>query len=456
MPPIIGPYRTIETAEGVRAPFYIIPFDKKGRCKAPKTRQILLDTIREVKYSHIFIFSHGWNNDWETASERYFDFAGGFSKLRRELDQRVNDHYRPLLIGVFWPSTSLVLPWERAPDFAATGLMSEEVAAAQDAVATDEDQLMTDVAAELPSEQVDRFYELIDMELLDSDDALELARIIAPLLWGDDDELGAAGDVTAADLLQIWRAASSASVPEFRDDDDDSFGTADGVSGEPEAAGWVKKLDPRHALRMASVWRMKDRAGKVGAKGVSPLLTDILDSGDHSVHLIGHSYGAKVMLSATGYQPLPRPVESMLLLQPAVSHLCFASDVGGKKQAGGYRPVLKGVKQPIVTTFSKHDSALTKYFHLAVRRDSDLGEQRIASGTPSRYAALGGFGPGGLHSELKTVPIRDPGEPYPELDNPGIDVLALRGDRTILGHGDISNRSTWWVLFEQARRAGAD
>jgi hypothetical protein len=453
MPPILGAYRTIETAEGAGAPFYIIPFDKKGRCKAPRTRQKLLDTIRHANYSHIFIFSHGWNNDWETASERYFDFAGGFTQLRREMNLSVSGTYRPLLIGVFWPSTSLVLPWERAPDFAADEQMSEEVASAQDAIAKDEDQLIADVAADLPSEQVERFYELMDADRLVSDEALELAGIIGPLL-GDDDELGDAGDITAGELLRIWRSGSSASVSEVPGDDDDGFSTVRGVSIEPEAAGWAEKLDPRRILRLASVWRMKDRAGKVGARGVSPLLIDILSSGDHSVHLIGHSYGSKVVLSATGYKPLPRTVESMLLLQPAVSHLCFTSDVDGKGRAGGYRPVLQSVRQPVITTFSKHDSALTKHFHLALRRDSDLGEERIASGAPSRYAALGGFGPGGLHSELETVPIRDPGEPYEELANSSIDVLALLGDRTINGHGDVSNRSTWWALIEQARRAG--
>ncbi|MFV0278988.1 MAG: hypothetical protein ACK5HY_17665 [Parahaliea sp.] len=444
MPPIIGPYRTIEIAEGTRAPLYIIPFDKKGRCKAPRTRNRLIDSLEHEQYSHVFLFSHGWNNDWDAASGRYFDFASGFTKLRRELNLAVSDHYKPLLVGIFWPSTWLVSPWERAPEFAAPGPGSEL------------SDLVSDWAAELPDAQVERFYRLTDSEWIDVDDAHELAALVAPLLRADD-EVGDSAEITAEELLRVWQSSPTAAEERTVDDDDDSFGTVGESGGAPAAAGWADKLDPRKVLRMASVWQMKDRAGRIGAKGVSPLLFDILRSGDHSVHLIGHSYGGKVVLSATAYQELPRAVESMLLLQPAVSRLCFAASVAGTERAGGYRLVLERVKQPIVTTFSERDVALTKAFHLAVRRDSDLGEQRIASpgGPPSRYAALGGFGPGGLGGELQTVAMRDPGEAYDELDDANLEVLALNGDLTIDGHGDISNPSTWWALLEQARRAGS-
>ena len=42
MPPIIGPYRTINTAEGHSAPWYIIPADDKG-----VARYIVAKTIWE-------------------------------------------------------------------------------------------------------------------------------------------------------------------------------------------------------------------------------------------------------------------------------------------------------------------------------------------------------------------------------------------------------------------------
>ena len=193
---------------------------------------------------------------------------------------------------------------------------------------------------------------------------------------------------------------------------------------------------------------MKDRAGTVGFKGVGPMLQRLLTAGQQRTHLIGHSYGAKVVLSATAAgNALPRPVTSMLLLQPAVSHLCFADQVPGTSHPGGYRKVLTRVDQPILSTFSKHDFALTKLFHLALRRKSDLGEIKIG-GTPSKYAALGGFGPNEAHEEridIKTLPAS-----Y-NLGSNAPEVYGIKADQTIKGHGDISNLSTWWALYNLVR-----
>jgi pimeloyl-ACP methyl ester carboxylesterase len=76
-------------------------------------------------------------------------------------------------------------------------------------------------------------------------------------------------------------------------------------------------------IRLASVYQMKDRAGRVGASGVRELLEDLLAKNETArLHLLGHSYGAKVLLSALATATLMpgRKAHSMLLLQPAVSH----------------------------------------------------------------------------------------------------------------------------------------
>ena len=212
----------------------------------------------------------------------------------------------------------------------------------------------------------------------------------------------------------------------------------------------LDKLDPRRIIRLATVLKMKDRAGTIGARGVGPLLVDLLGAAPEGrLHLIGHSYGAKVVLSALTTSALPRPANSLLLLQPAVSHLCFAADANGGRP-GGYRGALARVEQPILTTFSRHDQPLTKFFHLAVRRSSDLGELRIAAPVPpSRFAALGGFGPGRCGTECREAPIKAVGDPY-DLYPSEAEVLALNGDAAITGHGDISNPATWWALYCQA------
>ena len=126
-------------------------------------------------------------------------------------------------------------------------------------------------------------------------------------------------------------------------------------------------LDPLDGARMFTVWQMKDRAGAVGELGVAPLLTELSRSGAR-IHCVGHSYGAKVMLSAICAAELDRPVRSVLLLQPAISHLCFADVVPGVGRPGGYREALNHIELPVLSTFSSHDQPLTIFYQRALRR----------------------------------------------------------------------------------------
>lgn len=446
-----GPYQRLTTAEGEHIPWYMIPFDKKGRCKAPRTRQHLLEELSSDKYTHVYLFSHGWNNDWAAATRNYVDFINGYINMRSQHQLSLSEDYQPLLIGVCWPSTSLVLPWEEAPRFAGPEEIPQEVL---DILVGDEQQSIGDLAAELDEASLDRFYELIESYPLDQDEGLELARLLAPLCVGSDEIDGGQEVLSPEELLETWLA--NAPLNDDDDEDIDKFGSVGGVSAAPQPAGLLNKLDPRHFLRLVTVWRMKDRAGTVGALGVGFLLREALNTCNASFHLIGHSYGGKVVLSSICYQSLPRKVTSALLLQPAVSHLCFAEDADGEGTNGGFRVAFERIKQPILSTFSCHDFPLNKVFHLAVRRRADLGEQRIAAGVPpNRYAALGGFGPSGCGDLAQTIAIRNVNEPYDELKSTKLRLLALNGsrDRLISGHGDISNSSTWWALYEQVRLA---
>ena len=114
----VGPYKTIAAGDDT-APWYIMPFDKYGTCTAPLTRRHLIDTIRGGRFTDLFLFSHGWNNDWENATERYEEFISGFRGMRIQHALRYPREVRAALLGVIWPSTALVMPWEQPPRFAA-------------------------------------------------------------------------------------------------------------------------------------------------------------------------------------------------------------------------------------------------------------------------------------------------------------------------------------------------
>jgi hypothetical protein len=393
--PPVGPYEMLPLTNGRSVPLYLVPFDKEGRCQGPLTLRHLLDAAKTGDYTDIHIFSHGWNNVFKDAVGLYREFYNGYLAMRAGLNLNDSTHYRPLLVGITWPSTVLVMPWEQPPHIAALAGSSER----EEVVVVVEQRALREVASEIRTEDVARFYELAERgRTLTVSEAQELAQILLPIYQRGDTEVDdGQTSISPADLLRLWQKLPNGAVankkPGFARDDESEVPSRT----EPVAAGILDFLDPRRPIQLATVLLMKDRAGTVDALGVGPGAAEqLLDLKRARVHLIGHSYGAKVMLSALCYQPLGDKVTSLLLLQPAVSYLCFAENVDGKGRHGGYRHALERMERPILSTFSSQDQPLTKFFHLAVRRDSDLGEQKIAGVPPSKYAALGGFGPGGL------------------------------------------------------------
>lgn len=446
-----GPYRTMTLDNGKQAPFYVIPFDEQGRCQGPLTYNRLLTDIQNGSYTDIFLFSHGWNNTWPDAIGSYEGFIQGYTQMRHDHGLTYQRPFQPLLIGIFWPSIILVSPQDSAPAFAggtSDALMDTAVALEQQAVRS--------LAEIVDDANVERFYVLAQKESgLNRDEALELARMLAPLYNIAEDEIpakDAAPPISAEELVELWEKSFAST------DISGKFGFADeakppstglGSAGGSRSAGIFDFLDPTMIIRAATVLQMKDRAGVVGAHGVGKLLVDILKTPAAHVHLIGHSYGCKVLLSALCFPELPRKVASVLLLQPAISYLCFApASETGTGRDGGYRVALDRVEHPIMTTFSSHDVPLTQFFHLAVRRPFDIGEQNIAGVPPGQYAALGGFGPGGCGNDCLTIDIKPVGQTYnltPDLCK----IYALNSSQAISGHGDISNPFTWWALYEQ-------
>lgn len=428
---VVGPYQTFTVGPGMTADLFLLRYGNDGQLRSPQTDQLLRNVVGEA--SDVFLFSHGWNNVFAEALDRYRDFIQGYIAQRTRFEVRMPAGYKPVLIGVIWPSTSFVMPWERGPEIA--GVPNAETEEMLRLLSPDDELAeLIDGRTALGLEEARQVAKILVDGLPDIPDADEFASPLVP------DDLLRACELLADDGLR-------ADLNDF------------GVVGTPaqsklEIAGGFS-FDPRDMLRVATVWTMKARAGKVGAVGVGPLVRHILRQGSAArLHLVGHSFGARVLLSALASDRPARPACSMLLLQAAVNRWCFAADVDGTGQPGGYQPVLDRVERPVLTTFSSWDAPLTKFFHLAVRRNS-LGEPNIAAiGDERRYGALGGYGPLGLGDLTETqsaiVPTGEGPDRY-RLEN-GRRVIALNcgeriGDRpAISGHGDVSNPATWWAL----------
>src|SRR5262249_35642322 len=83
-----------------------------------------------------------------------------------------------------------------------------------------------------------------------------------------------------------------------------------------------------HLLNYTTYFLMKARAGRIGVKGLTPILQNLRDNRpDLKIHMVGHSFGCR--LTAAAINGLPedekyRP-DTVLLLQGAFSHNGFAT-----------------------------------------------------------------------------------------------------------------------------------
>jgi hypothetical protein len=242
-----GPYRTLcVDGKGEAIPWYIIPFDQNGACEAPLTRDHLVDAIRGQSYTDVFLFSHGWNNDWDTACERYESFINGFISLSHNFKLAISRPYRAALVGVFWPSIVLTASWERAPTFASTlppisdgegwRRELEELSAAVDL--SDRDVLCT----------------LAQRERLDDQESQRLggtlAKAIETFNSADQDMGGPKSVPSGAELVLRARKMKAADAHPGQSG---NFGFASGAPAGPRAAFSAADLDPRNLVRLATV-----------------------------------------------------------------------------------------------------------------------------------------------------------------------------------------------------------
>lgn len=449
--------------EGVAMPAWLLRFDAQGNCTSPVTRAALLRQMQDAPPTDVIVFCHGWNNDADDAIGMYAAFMRHFETLGTTGPP--DRPFDPVFIGLLWPS----IWWPDGPGpVMASGAMGSSAGGAAQMQG-----MLAALAARITATSgpggLDRLFALLAAPAISDADAAELAVLIAPAFGVAADEGAAqAGRSTVAQdvlaMMQAMQTASPIGQPPPPDDLDDFSRPATpagpgALPSGPRAAGRIEWLDPRQALRLFSLYQMKDRAGTVGYNGIAALLADLLTApgvpSRTRIHGVGHSFGCKVLLSALCAQALPRPLASLLLLQPAVSHLCFADDVAETGRPGGYRAALSAerVTPPIVSTYTRQDTPLHRAFHLAVRRAGDLGEAQIASDgasttagpPPSRYAALGGYGPRQAGQQLvDPLPPAGTAITWPPG---GVPIVGLDGSQGVItGHGDITSPALAWVL----------
>jgi pimeloyl-ACP methyl ester carboxylesterase len=201
-------------------------------------------------------------------------------------------------------------------------------------------------------------------------------------------------------------------------------------------------------LNQFTYFEMKKRAGVVGGGLARDLDKDGL--GNVALHLIGHSFGARLVTSAASRLKTIRPA-SMTLLQAAYSQ----NGLGiGKLPVpeGAFRNVIAGkrVSGPIVITHTRNDKAVGIAYVIASRAS---GVTAAAFGGPTD--PFGGMGANGaqLVAAGEAVPLAMVSGAVPGLTSGVINnVLA---DAVIADHGDVTNPTVARLVLAAVRAAGA-
>jgi hypothetical protein len=215
-------------------------------------------------------------------------------------------------------------------------------------------------------------------------------------------------------------------------------------------AGEVENVE--NALTMFSYYEMKRRANLVGSRGLQECLTQLQDAMPGAkFHLVGHSFGCKVCLACLACaERAGKQVESVTLLQGAVSAFCFADNIDGLKDEpqGAYADVPKRVKGCICITHTKNDKALTVAYVGASQAAGQVGELpgRHFERKLGHYAALGAKGIIGV-ADVPICTMCDVGQAYKLRRG----LNAINADKIVQSHGDVRRPEVAWLIWSAAR-----
>lgn len=171
-------------------------------------------------------------------------------------------------------------------------------------------------------------------------------------------------------------------------------------------------------LRTITFWKMKDRAKKFGETAGFNLLAQIQQTAGEKVkvHLMGHSFGcivvSAILAGPDGGGSLVRPVDSLALIQGALSLWSFCSEIPKVKgRSGFFHSIIatNKVRGPIITTMSALDTAVGRFYPLGAGARGDVS---FAPGELPKYGAVGKWGARGPGLKIVDLEMQPANVPY--------------------------------------------
>ena len=392
----------------------------------------------------LVIMSHGWNNDADAARTLYRNFFENFVAVAQSNDLPGRNF---AIVGVIWPSKKFdelvaasSAPGSAEGSAALTAAHKESLKAVEEKLETMKQlfsepaqrQTLDEVKALLPDiedkasarkEFVNKIRSLLDPSAANDEDAS------ATFFKDDGNELMKNLKVAEDDLDQevVGEGEGSASLP---------LGVGTMQPPQGGAAGLATflsgfKASVMNVLNYTTYYEMKARAGNVGKNGVAKLIDKLAPQVDR-IHLIGHSFGGRVV-TATAANSSTDKIKSMSLLQTAFSHNGFS-----KTMKGFFRSVVdqKRVKGPILVTYTKNDTAVGVAYPLASKI---VGDATAAFGDENdKFGGLGRNGAQQMEAgEVVKSNLLDATGDYQFQTGK---FFNLEGSTFIKGHGDVTGK----------------
>lgn len=420
-------------AERSGFPYLEVEFDKKGALVNKAQVDAAVKEVGRLGITDLIVVSHGWNNDTNEARDHYKRFAA----VMRAAANRHLMGRKTAILGVLWPSKK----------FAEVKLIPGGAAAGQPA----------DQAALLA--QLDALKGAFTARGADA--RLKEAKKLVPRL---------ASPKVQEEFLELIRAAArqpkaakpddnpeEGSEPIFKITAKEAFrdldrpitarrrstpgaggaAVAGGAGGAALNVGDVGRgvfAAARRLLNFTTYYQMKERAGLIGRTGLHPVLQRLRrDRPTMRLHLVGHSFGARLVTAASSAALQgAATVSTLTLLQGAFSHHGFAKDYQPGKN-GLFRKVVSPgrVHGPILISHTDNDTAVGVLYAIASRL---AGQQ--AAGVGDAKDLFGGIGRNGA---VKTPEAHfgTLGPVKAKYSFTRGTVYNLQADAFIADHGDV-------------------
>jgi hypothetical protein len=443
-------------------PYFAVEFTKAGTI----FQQSEVDALMKGIQAHpnapadLFIMCHGWNNNIDDATSLYSGLA---TLIKAQVDAKEKLAARRYAIcGVLWPAKKFedkdLIPSGAAAlnDAVTAGQLKGRVGDLRSLYAGSE-WPMGDRAAPTEFDEIEALMDDIGDVPSARERVVDLLRPLLP------EQAASADDAserffelrTSTLLNNLTKSLNPPSIPAGSGAASlDPFST-EPVSGIGGAASFRDVLGGikagfLHLLNYTTYYMMKARAGDVGVKGVAPLLVKLRDSRpDLKIHMIGHSFGCRVVSAAINASPEEEKYKPdiVLLLQAAFSHNGFS--VAGQVERGAFRDVVENnkVRGPILITHTRNDKAVGTAYPIASRisgvTSAALGDANDmfgglgSNGTQSKDTAREAV-PGTLLAVDGVYPFASgvkPSTPY-----------NLKADEFIKDHGDVQKPEVAFAL----------